>query len=547
MDPTTLVTFLFRAPADTRTVELLGSWDQFSQPYRMHNDRRRGIWSGIFKFENISFDGDDLRWTKPRSGGKLGLHIHVLTCLNKRAGLRQGATYWYYYRLNSYDDAFDERQPCTLACPLMLGQKVNIIDVPIELRDLPARCCSSSNIEGNLSDWHQLQTMDPATKFDILDPPPVSKIHARALSDGTLQGRLENPPLSIVEETVSRPSTPYLECPDATSPDRIDSSNGISHGSSLHSRDTLCSATTDSLVDLTQSQLGRSFQGNPRSSTRHPAALPASGESPVGCAPAKTAATDPRPEDVQSASLEFKKRNHMRKMSSLSIGPISVQNVQFYNESRPGTRLNEDPEQYRPRVYSLPNSELRSSEDGKSQVSPMSTAAPDPVPSRHQDEIPTPDSDVADFDLGSPTFSAATATSDGEESPPHLSPQNSVKRNTRLDGGGTLTGLANRLRSIRARQRFLTPRREADQHNPRLSPTSFVNCALPAHAESTHSLAKTRSIPSNHGRSSHSDQPEPVVLGDDEHPLPSRFPEEVESSLVDDIFSELGYLGASIG
>lgn len=70
MDPTTLVTFLFRAPTEARTVELLGSWDCFTQPYRMHNDRRRGIWSGIFKFENISFDGNGVQWTKPRSGGK---------------------------------------------------------------------------------------------------------------------------------------------------------------------------------------------------------------------------------------------------------------------------------------------------------------------------------------------------------------------------------------------------------------------------------------------------------------------------------------------
>lgn len=70
MDPTTLVTFLFRAPAEARTVELLGSWDGFDQPYRMHNDRRRGVWSGIFKFENISFDGDGIVRSTPRSGGK---------------------------------------------------------------------------------------------------------------------------------------------------------------------------------------------------------------------------------------------------------------------------------------------------------------------------------------------------------------------------------------------------------------------------------------------------------------------------------------------
>ena len=59
MDPETLVTFLFKAPPHIRTIELLGSWDNFTRPYQMHHDRRRGTgaWTGCFRFDNIVFDG----------------------------------------------------------------------------------------------------------------------------------------------------------------------------------------------------------------------------------------------------------------------------------------------------------------------------------------------------------------------------------------------------------------------------------------------------------------------------------------------------------
>ncbi|TKA55113.1 hypothetical protein B0A55_12766, partial [Friedmanniomyces simplex] len=113
MDPETLVTFLFKAPPQVRTVELLGSWDNFTHPYRMHHDRRRGTgsWSGCFRFANIVFDGDTADWNKPRSGG-----------------LKQGGVYWYYYRLDDAAEAYDDRLACTPACPLMPGQMMNVLD-----------------------------------------------------------------------------------------------------------------------------------------------------------------------------------------------------------------------------------------------------------------------------------------------------------------------------------------------------------------------------------------------------------------------------------
>jgi hypothetical protein len=70
------------APA-ARTIELLGSWDNFIKPYPMRLDLRKGknYWSGCYSFDDIICDGD-------------------LSCLSlKRNGaLKMGGTYWYYVR-----------------------------------------------------------------------------------------------------------------------------------------------------------------------------------------------------------------------------------------------------------------------------------------------------------------------------------------------------------------------------------------------------------------------------------------------------------------
>lgn len=177
MDPTTLVTFLFKAPPEARTVELLGSWDNFRQPYRMHNDRRRGagFWSGCFKFHNIIFDGDKPQWTRPRTGG-----------------LKQGGTYWYYYRLDDDIEAYDDSKECTTSCPLLPGQTLNLIEVPMEV-DRPCRSRSASfDVVGTLASMATMHTLDPGDKFAAPDPPPISKVHARCRSDLALNGRLEN-------------------------------------------------------------------------------------------------------------------------------------------------------------------------------------------------------------------------------------------------------------------------------------------------------------------------------------------------------------------
>lgn len=193
MDPETLVSFAFRAPRYVRTVELLGSWDNFQRPYAMYHDRRRGqgFFTGCFQFEGIVFDGSEVKWTKPRSGG-----------------LKQGGTYWYYFRLDDDVEAYDDLRECTAACPLMPGQVVNIIHVPREVPQSPVMKRSASvNLIGTLSQLSTLQTTDPQARYQAPQPPPVSKVHERCISDFALNGRLERRPLTPKDDSPSPPSS----------------------------------------------------------------------------------------------------------------------------------------------------------------------------------------------------------------------------------------------------------------------------------------------------------------------------------------------------
>jgi hypothetical protein len=80
MKTTTLVTFMLQHPS-ARVVELLGSWDNFAEPWEMRRDSRRGYgcWTGCHRFSNIVYDGDSNGFHEKREGG-----------------LKMGGTYWYY-------------------------------------------------------------------------------------------------------------------------------------------------------------------------------------------------------------------------------------------------------------------------------------------------------------------------------------------------------------------------------------------------------------------------------------------------------------------
>lgn len=69
---------------ETRSVKLLGSWDNFTKQYVMDRDKRVGAghWKGCHTFTDIMGDGP---------GGSSGEQSQWRT-----GGLKMGATYWYY-------------------------------------------------------------------------------------------------------------------------------------------------------------------------------------------------------------------------------------------------------------------------------------------------------------------------------------------------------------------------------------------------------------------------------------------------------------------
>ncbi|KIW43831.1 uncharacterized protein PV06_04893 [Exophiala oligosperma] len=150
MAPTTLVTFLVRVPPSTRSVSLYGSWDNFSTAYPMQKDSRTGPehWSGCHSFSNIICDGDNQPIGIPRDGG-----------------LKMGGTYWYYYKLDDDIEFHNSAEHSTTACPLLPGQLVNVLNVPLAMSSSRPRNDSVSSTSS------EFRTMDPSDKF--MNPRPV--------------------------------------------------------------------------------------------------------------------------------------------------------------------------------------------------------------------------------------------------------------------------------------------------------------------------------------------------------------------------------------
>ncbi|KAF2797154.1 hypothetical protein K505DRAFT_334550 [Melanomma pulvis-pyrius CBS 109.77] len=144
MASTTLVTFLFDCPSAVRSVELLGSWDNFSKPYHLKQDRRRGpgIWSGCYTFADIICDGDVANIGGTRSGA-----------------LKMGGTYWYYYKVDDDDERHNSSEQSTTLCPLLPGQRLNVLEVPTETR-------SRSGSESS-----HVFTRNPRDKYQTPVPP----------------------------------------------------------------------------------------------------------------------------------------------------------------------------------------------------------------------------------------------------------------------------------------------------------------------------------------------------------------------------------------
>ncbi|KAI4718268.1 hypothetical protein E4T48_05487 [Aureobasidium sp. EXF-10727] len=172
MDSTTLVTFLYKSRPDVRTVELFGSWDNFSRPYRMQSDghRGRGVWTGCHSFENIICDGDRINQLKPRSGA-----------------LKQGGTYWYYYKLDDAEEVCDSTALTTCACPLLPGQMVNVLEIPIEVIEAPQRVCSAS---ADMPTTMEIpMTINPEDRYKKIYSKPPTKLPRYYCSSDALRER----------------------------------------------------------------------------------------------------------------------------------------------------------------------------------------------------------------------------------------------------------------------------------------------------------------------------------------------------------------------
>ncbi|KAM3422499.1 hypothetical protein BST61_g1 [Cercospora zeina] len=544
MDATTLVTFMFRAPVDVQIVELLGSWDNFDVPYRMHHDRLRGagFYTGCFTFANIIFDGNVVLRDRPRTGG-----------------LKQGSTYWYYYRLDDAHEAFDHRQPNTTACPLLPGQAVNVMEVPCELQEPPSRSQSASgyDIVGSLTHVTERKTLDPASKYAHVARPPRSKVHSRCVSDEQLDGRLEGQPLIPVRRPVSPISVARSESMSASqsrqslpesrsvSPATRDSAKTMSHesvqGSDCSHHDRLPPLPTHVGGD----QRPRS---TPQSEISSCYECPEVYAAPLGSMEALGAAlfasSNPQPippVPVRSRASHSANAIHRRRRdSTMSCGPASVQNVQFYG-SRPGTSVDERDDVYQPRTYSIPVSNLS---DGTPAASPLSsTFLPSEVhdpPDHAQKREGAPDGmdaySVTD-ELSSPTFTASTVSTGGNNTPFQLSAHDDREFDYAYN---TSTQDEPHEEPQTLDEEALTRRPSLFERGlARLRPPFGLNYSLPSiiSSESNQSLAKT--ITDNSRRASKEDTPSLPL------PLPAIAREE-EGSMAEAIFSELGFLSSSI-
>lgn len=343
MDPETLVTFAFRAPHDVRTVELLGSWDNFSHPYSMYHDRRRGqgFYTGCFQFNNIIFDGSEIDYTRPRSGG-----------------LKQGGTYWYYFRLDDGMEAYDDRRDCTADCPLMPGQVVNVIHVPTEVTEPLVRERSASvDLVGTLAQQSSFQTMNPKAKYQALDPPPVSKVHDRCVSDFAVNGRLERPPPTPREESYSPPS-PVEKYPGR----KMFSAVGSLQRRGLSLTGSLRSMASRAAVRARARQEARTYEANLIDEEAECASIrpPCSPRNDTSRPPTRRPRADSSANHSESQFQSFSQviaiptpsasptKRSPDDSDTASIGPQSIRNIQFLGSSP-------EEHQARPRLYSLRN------------------------------------------------------------------------------------------------------------------------------------------------------------------------------------------------
>ncbi|OBT90281.1 hypothetical protein VE02_01256 [Pseudogymnoascus sp. 03VT05] len=251
MDPaTTLMTFMLQTSSHARSVQLIGSWDNFSKRYPMEKDARRGHgeWRGCYSFKDIICDGDSANSAK------------------RNGGLKMGHTYYYYYEIDDGIEIHDPTRPFTTACQYLPGQPVNFLWVPVEESPLRERSASVGATDTDI------KTMNPADKYlTPRAPPPTPKSLPR----------LNTSPGVVVRKRGARSTSPVprspwsarvlfgLKSPVSAAPNndcRLSPSR--SHEGDAHiSYPTLMSSTNKRATALA----GKTGSGEASPSTRNPA------------------------------------------------------------------------------------------------------------------------------------------------------------------------------------------------------------------------------------------------------------------------------------
>lgn len=205
MAPTTLVTFRIRAPAGCRTLELFGSWDNFTRGYQMSKDLQTGsqYWSGCFNFSNIICDG------RPEE------HI------SRNGGLKMGGTYWYYYKVDGVTDLHNVCERATTNCPLMPGQIVNVLNVPYAISGNRSRNASADSTSS------ERRTMNPEDRFLNPRPAPAKPDLLRVRTSPVINDFSDND-LTPMRETPN--ASRFLRLPKKPS---VDSNLAVSPASNI--------------------------------------------------------------------------------------------------------------------------------------------------------------------------------------------------------------------------------------------------------------------------------------------------------------------------
>ncbi|KAI6893436.1 hypothetical protein KC318_g12727 [Hortaea werneckii] len=189
-------------------------------------------------------------------------------------------------------------------------------------------------------------------------------------------------------------------------------------------------------------------------------------------------------------------------------------------------------------MYTIPNSNPDDVDPGADE----SEQTKEEQPSEDRIDSPEPDeSGPTEGDVWSPTFSAATVSSNGGLSTPFrlsagypLEPSTSwmIDRNS-LDDQLALENVVERLESLDTNASCV--QRSANNDRQEQQYSTFTRYALPDTAnEREHTLSKKPSIHGGQG------------FTHDSGALPTFLSSETGGSMANDIFSELGYLGGSI-